>query len=234
MATRGFFVTGTDTAVGKTWVAASLLSALSERGYITAAMKPIASGCTQTPSGLRNDDALLLMRHASLTLPYEQVNPYAFVEPVAPHIAARMTGCEIEIAPLKTTFDTIASQADYLIVEGVGGWKVPLNARETTADLAVALNLPVILVVGMRLGCLNHALLSCDSIVGHGLSLAGWVANTIDPAFRVFNENIQALRDRIPAPLLGTIPHLPDFDAQRIRHVLDMEGLMAIHKRLKK
>jgi len=226
MTSRGFFITGTDTDAGKTWIAAGLLSALSARGYITAAMKPVASGCHDTPSGLRNDDALLLMRHASLALPYEQVNPYAFAEPVAPHIAAKMAGREIEIAPLKAMFDTIARQANYVIVEGVGGWKVPLNAHATTVDLAVALNLPVILVVRIRLGCLNHALLSCDSIVNHGLTLAGWVANTIGPSFREFDENVQALRDRIAAPLLGIVPNLPGFDAGAIAHALDMQSLV--------
>ncbi len=224
MTARGFFVTGTDTNAGKTWVAAGLLSALGTRGYRTAAMKPIASGCTQTPDGLRNDDALLLMRHASLPLPYECVNPYAFAAPVAPHIAARASGRALEIAPLKMIFETITSQADYVIVEGVGGWKVPLNARETTADLARAFNLPVLLVVGMRLGCLNHALLSCDSIAASGLSLAGWVANIVDPSMQERDENIQALRERIAAPLLGIVPNLPAFDATAIAQALDIQA----------
>ncbi|MEO5574330.1 MAG: dethiobiotin synthase [Gammaproteobacteria bacterium] len=234
MTARGFFVTGTDTNAGKTWIAAGLLSALGARGHSTATMKPIASGCTQTPNGLRNDDALLLMRHASLPLPYECVNPYAFAAPVAPHIAAQASGRVIEIAPLKMIFEKISSQADYVIVEGVGGWKVPINVHETTVDLAVALNLPVILVVGMRLGCLNHALLTCNSIVSYGLTLAGWVANTIDTSYLEFDANVQALHNRIPAPLLGITPHLPHFDAGRISQALAMENLMGVHERFTK
>lgn len=226
MPARGFFITGTDTDVGKTWIAAGLLAALTAQGHVTAAMKPIASGCRDTPDGLRNDDAMLLMRHASLDLPYAQVNLYAFAEPVAPHIAARMAGCEIEIDALKATFETIASQADFLIVEGVGGWKVPLNERETTADLALALGLPVILVVGMRLGCLNHTLLTCESIISYGMTLAGWVANTIDPSFREFDENVQALRDRIATPLLGIVPNLSGFDADTVAHALHIKSLV--------
>lgn len=226
MSARGFFITGTDTDVGKTWIAAGLLAALNAQGHVTAAMKPIASGCRDTSEGLRNDDALLLMQHASLALPYESVNPCTFAEPVAPHIAARMAGHEIEIAPLETIFTTIAGHADYVIVEGVGGWQVPLNARETTADLAIAFGLPVILVVGMRLGCLNHALLSYESILNNGLTLAGWVANTIDPSFREFDENVQALRDRIAAPLLGVVPHLSCFDAVTIAQALEIKNLV--------
>ncbi len=234
MSARGFFITGTDTDVGKTWVAAGLLAALSAQGHVTAAMKPIACGCWDTPDGLRNDDAVLLMRHASLALPYAQVNPYAFAEPLAPHIAAARAGREIEIAPLKTIFDAIHSRADYVIVEGVGGWQVPLNKRETTVDLALALDLPVILVVGMRLGCLNHALLSYDSIMGHGLTLAGWVANAIDPEFSELDENIQALCDRIMAPLLGIVPNLSDFDADRIARLLDIKSLVGLDEQVKR
>jgi dethiobiotin synthetase len=221
MSARGFFITGTDTDVGKTWIAAGLLAALSAQGHVTAAMKPIACGCRDTPDGLRNDDAILLMQHASLALSYAQVNPYAFAEPVAPHIAAARAGCEIEIAPLRATFDTIVSHADCVIVEGVGGWRVPLNSRDTTIDLAIAFGLPVILVVGMRLGCLNHALLTYESIISHGLTPAGWVANTIDPLFYEWGENVQALNDRIAAPLLGIIPNLARFDANTVAQAID-------------
>lgn len=211
--TRGFFITGTDTEVGKTWVSAVLLAALKARGHSTAAMKPVSAGCIETPEGLRNEDALILQRHATLALPYEQINPYAFAPPIAPHIAAARIGQRIDIAPVRAIFDSVASQADYMIVEGAGGWRVPLNERETIADLAKALNLPVILVVGMRLGCINHALLSCESIAGHGVRLAGWVANSILPDFAELEENIDTLRQRIDAPLLGVIPHMTELDA---------------------
>lgn len=211
--TRGFFITGTDTEVGKTWVSAALLSALKARGHSTAAMKPVSAGCVETPEGLRNEDALILQRHATLALPYEQVNPYAFAPPIAPHLAAARIGQRIDIAPVKAIFDSIAPHADYLVVEGAGGWRVPLNERETIADLAKVLDLPVILVVGMRLGCINHALLSCESIAGHGVKLAGWVANSILPDFAELEENIDTLRQRIDAPLLGVIPHMTELDA---------------------
>lgn len=220
----GFFVTGTDTHVGKTWVTAGVLASLGAAGYLTAVMKPVASGCLSTADGLRSDDAVLLMRQASLDLAYSKVNHYAFAAPIAPHIAAREAGCEISIPLIKRLFDELAQQADVTVVEGVGGWKVPLNDRQTTADLAAALGLPVILVVGMRLGCLNHALLTADSIAQLGMTLAGWVANAIDPGFAELKENVLALRERIAAPLLGKIPHLPAFDARQIGECLNLPG----------
>ncbi|MDX1251354.1 MAG: dethiobiotin synthase [Gammaproteobacteria bacterium] len=223
--TRGFFITGTDTEVGKTWVAAVLLAALKARGHTTAAMKPVSAGCIETPEGLRNEDALILQRHATLALPYERINPYAFAPPIAPHIAAARIGQRIDIAPIKTIFHSIAPQADYMIVEGAGGWRVPLNERETIADLAKALDLPVILVVGMRLGCINHALLSCESITGHGVKLAGWVANSILPDFAELEENIDTLRHRIDAPLLGTLPHMTELDAALAARHLNLSHL---------
>lgn len=225
---KGFFVTGTDTGVGKTWVAAGMLATLCAQGYTTAAMKPVASGCVETRDGLRNEDALLLMRYATLTLPYEAVNPYAFAAAQAPHLAAMATQRRIDIAPIMATFAAHAGKADYVIVEGIGGWKVPLNEHQTTADLAAAFGLPVILVVGMRLGCLNHALLSCESIARHGLTLAGWVANTVDPSFRELQANISALQYRIAAPLLGTIPYLPRFEAKAIAQTLQLHKLHLI------
>lgn len=223
--TRGFFITGTDTEVGKTWVSAVLLAALKARGHSTAAMKPVSAGCIEAPEGLRNEDALILQRHATLALPYEQVNPYAFAPPIAPHIAAARIGQRIDIAPIKTLFHSIAPQADYMIVEGAGGWRVPLNEREAIADLAKALGLPVILVVGMRLGCINHALLSCESIAGHGVKLAGWVANGILPDFAELEENIDTLRQRIDAPLLGALPHMTELDTALAARHLDFDHL---------
>ena len=201
----GFFITGTDTGVGKTRVSAALLTAFNARGFSTAAMKPIASGCINTPQGLRNDDALVLQQYASLPLTYQQVNPYAFEPAIAPHIAAEQAGQVIDFARIKHGLDILSAQADVVIVEGVGGWLVPLKRDATIADLAHILGLPVILVVGMRLGCLNHALLSAQSIEQSGLPFIGWVANVIDPAMLCIEENIEALRERIAAPWLGTV-----------------------------
>lgn len=223
--TRGFFITGTDTDVGKTWVTAGVLAALATHGHTTAAMKPVSAGCIETAEGLRNGDALILQRHATLNLPYAQINPYAYAAPIAPHIAAMRLGQRIEIAPIKAIFDDIAQRVDYVVVEGAGGWRVPLNEREAIADLAQALGLPVILVVGMRLGCLNHALLSCESIARQGVPLAGWVANSACPEFPELQENVDALRERISAPLLGMIPHLREFDAQVIASHLDFKSI---------
>lgn len=224
---RGFFITGTDTDVGKTWVAAGLLRALQAYGYSTAAIKPVACGCISTEQGLRNDDALVLMRQVSVNLPYEVVNPYAYAAPIAPHLAAQAAGQRIDITRIKTQCESVLRQADYVIVEGVGGWKVPLNERETTIDLAAALGLPVIVVVGMRLGCLNHALLCFESITCHGMVLAGWVANAMAPQFREIQENTVALRERVEAPLLGTIPHLAGFDVETIAHSLNVRPMLA-------
>lgn len=223
---RGFFITGTDTGVGKTRVTLGLLNALAAAGYRTAAMKPVACGVIETPAGPGNEDALLLQQQSSVPLAYDVVNPYLFAAPIAPHLAAQREGRRIEIAHLKKVFDEIAAQADCVVVEGVGGWCVPLNERETSADLAAALGLPVVLVVGMRLGCLNHALLTCESIARHGPPLAGWVANAVTPGFAELEENVAALSERISAPLLGVVPHLTALDARQVGKELRVEKLL--------
>lgn len=223
---QGFFITGTDTDVGKTWVAATLLTALNKRGYGTAAMKPIACGGIETQDGLRNEDALLLMQHASIKLPYAHVNPYLFAQPASPHIAAQAEGKYVTLAPLKVAFNQLAETADYVIVEGVGGWKVPVNKTQTSADLAAVLGLPVILVVGMRLGCLNHALLSCESIIGAGVELAGWVANSLTADWAQQQENIATLQERIAAPLLGIVPYLSEFSIEHVAGALNIDCLL--------
>ena len=219
---KGFFIAGTDTNVGKTRIAAGLLHVLAARGYTTAAMKPVSAGCHDTAQGLRNDDALILQRHATLALPYEHVNPYAYAAAIAPHIAAAQSGQVIDIAHLKKLFDDMAQRVDSVIVEGAGGWLVPINDHETMANVAQALGLPVILVVRMRLGCLSHALLSAESIAYHGLPLAGWVANILNPDFTPLQHNIDALRARINAPLLGVVPHLENVDAESVGRYLNL------------
>ncbi len=199
------FVTGTDTGVGKTEVALALMAAWQARGRRVAGMKPVAAGATATPAGLRNDDALRLQRQSSLAVPYELVNPYVFAPPIAPHLAVAAAGMVIDINHIKHCYAALAAQAD-VVVEGAGGWRVPLDDRRSMADLAVALELPVILVVGLRLGCLNHAVLTAEAIMRSGLHLAGWVANGIDPDFACRAENVAYLEGHLPAPMLGVIP----------------------------
>lgn len=207
----GWFIAGTDTGVGKTRIAHALLLALNAHGYRTAAMKPVASGCVVTPHGLRNADAQTLRGACSLPLDYETVNPYAFAPAIAPHIAAQQVQCSISIASIVSTYRDIARmRPDYIVVEGVGGWRVPLDNTQTTAELAAALALPVILVVGLRLGCLNHALLTVRDIAASGVRLAGWVANRTSIEMPAAAENVATLRALIPAPLLAEIPYAPD------------------------
>jgi dethiobiotin synthetase len=197
-----WFITGTDTEVGKTFVACALLHALRARGLKTLGMKPVAAGLD---SEGKNEDVEQLIAASSFPAPHELINPYAFRAAVAPHIAAAEDGRTIELAKIVAAFDQLLGQADAILVEGVGGFCVPLGPNVETADLAVALNLPVILVVGMRLGCINHALLTQQAITTRGLTLAGWVANRIDPAMSRFEENLAALKTRINAPLLGVV-----------------------------
>lgn len=225
MIPAGFFVTGTDTGVGKTEVSAALLYGLAQAGLRVAAMKPVASGSEATPAGLRNDDALKLQARCSGSIPYERINPYAFEPPVAPHIAARDVGAEISLQRLEAGFRTLATEADCVLVEGVGGFEVPLGEVETTADLARVLDLPVILVVGMRLGCINHALLTAAAIARQGLPCAGWVANCVDPDMARMQENVDALRLRLSAPLLGVVPWLPAVGAEEVAPFLDIAAL---------
>ena len=206
---KAFFVTGTDTEIGKTTIAAGLLHAARLAGLSTAAAKPVASGCEQTSEGLRNEDALALLGQCTLALDYTEVNPFAFAPAIAPHLAAREAAVELSVARLQPAVQQVLARgADFTLVEGAGGWRVPLAGRETLADLAVALDLPVILVVGVRLGCINHAVLSAEAIARDGLRLAGWVANIVDPQTSRLEENLATLAERLPAPCLGRVPRL--------------------------
>ncbi len=223
----GFFVTGTDTDIGKTWVSAGLMVALKKQGCCVAGMKPVASGCQPSPEGLHNEDACLLMAQASQKLPYSNVNPFAFVPAIAPHLAASDVGDVIFCKKIIQDYRCLESQADYVVVEGVGGWKVPLNDQETVADLAHMLSLPVILVVGIRLGCINHALLSYEAIIRDGLNIAGWVANRIEKNSLRADDNIEAIRQRINAPLLGVVPWMDRFDVEEVADCLDVSILQA-------
>jgi dethiobiotin synthetase len=201
------FITGTDTGVGKTYAAVTLIRALVASGRKVAAMKPVASGAHETPEGLRNDDALALHAAMNVRASYDEVNPYCYAEPIAPHIAAAQSGRPVDIELLDRAFERLALRADALIVEGAGGWLVPLNEHCNFADLALRWQLGVVLVVGLRLGCLNHALLSAESIRAHGAAFAGWVGNHIDAEMSKAAENIATLRARLGAPCLGILPH---------------------------
>lgn len=208
---RAWFVTGTDTGVGKTRVSAALLHALRRQGLSAVGMKPVAAGAEQASSGAWTNEDLLALRAASaVRVPAELDNPYLLPDPVSPHIAARRAGVTIDLTLLKQRFDALCQRADAVVVEGAGGWLVPLNERETMADLAVTLGVPLILVVGLRLGCLNHALLTQDAILARGLPLAGWVVSRVDPAMREPEANLDTLRAHMRAPLLADLPWAPD------------------------
>lgn len=224
---QAYFVTGTDTEVGKTTIAAGLLHAARIAGLSTAAAKPVASGCERTANGLRNSDALALLGECTLPLRYEQVNPLAFEPAIAPHLAAREAGVELSVsALLEPVRQVLALEAHFTLVEGAGGWRVPLDGVETLADLARALELPVIMVVGVRLGCINHALLSAEAIEHDGLKLAGWVANVVDPDTSRLQENLQTLAERLAAPCLGIVPRLPVAGPAEVAGYLDMALLL--------
>lgn len=221
-----FFVTGTDTEVGKTTVAAGLLHAARLAGLSTAAAKPVASGCVLTADGLRNDDALALLSQSTLALRYEEVNPHAFEPAIAPHLAAREAGVLLDVAALQGPVQAILDKrADFTLVEGAGGWRVPLAGQATLSDLAIALQLPVILVVGVRLGCINHALLTAEAILRDGLTLAGWVANVVDPQTSRLEDNLATLAERLPAPCLGYIPRLTEATPAAVSSYLNLDFL---------
>ena len=201
---KRWFVTGTDTEIGKTYVASALISLLVADGYRVAGMKPVASGCEKTESGLRNDDALRLMAASNVNLPYDVVNPFSFEPAIAPHIAAREAGQEIGIDRISKLAQSI--EADYLVIEGVGGWCVPLGEASMLSELAAATADEVIVVVGMRLGCINHALLTAAQIQRDGMPLKGWIANHVDPDMLAQSENLATLKALMPCPLLGILP----------------------------
>jgi dethiobiotin synthetase len=206
------FITGTDTGVGKTRTATALCAAYAALNQRVAAMKPVASGCTRTPAGLRNEDALALLAAMTVRADYADVNPYAFEPAIAPHIAAAEAGCAIEFDRLDACYERLCGQSDVTIVEGAGGWLAPLDAKHAFADLAVRWRLDVILVVGLRLGCLNHALLTAEAIERRGLKLAGWVGNSVDADFERREANIDTLRSRLAANCLGLFPFSPASD----------------------
>lgn len=220
---RTFFVTGTDTEVGKTAVSCALLHAAAAEGLRTAAVKPVAAGCDEDG---RNEDAIALMQAMTQALEYTQVNPVALQEAIAPHIAAAHEGKNPVASQLAGICrGVMTGGADFVLVEGAGGWRVPLNARETLADLARELQVDVILVVAMRLGCINHALLSAEAIERDGLRLAGWVANQPGPRMACHEENLDTLQHLLPAPLLGEVPLISPWDPEKAASLLDLQAL---------
>ncbi len=222
-----YFLTGTDTDVGKTTAAVALLTAAAAEGYSTLGLKPIAAGCEHTPEGWRNADALALM--AASTVPkliYEEINPIALPEACSPHIAARLANRRITVAQLAGYVrGSLSRRAELTLVEGAGGWRVPINDRELLSGLAKTLNLPVILVVGLRLGCLNSAVLSAEAILRDGLTLAGWVGNHLDEHWEYADDNIATLHTLMPAPCLGILPWEPlatGADRARYLHLMPL------------
>lgn len=204
---RAYFITGTDTGVGKTLISSAMVYGFAQQGLRAVGMKPVAAGCELDKDGqLLSEDVVSLIAASNVQAPLSLVNPYAFVPPIAPHIAAAQAGVTIDLAEIQQAYQQLQALADVVIVEGVGGFNVPLSPENDTADLAQLLNLPVVLVVGMRLGCINHALLTVQAIAARGLQLAGWIANQVDPHMPAFEENLQALSGRIAAPCLAVMP----------------------------
>ena len=214
------FITGTDTGVGKTVASAALLHAFRARGLRAVGMKPVASGCEPTPEGWRNEDALALQAASDPRPPYDDVNPYALPAPLAPEIAARDAGVDVQLGVLVSAFERLHPLADMVLVEGVGGWAAPLTATLDQRHLVQELRLPVVLVVGMRLGCINHARLSARAIQEDGARLVGWIANEVDPVMARRDENFALLSARMPVPCWGRLPHVADIDAGQLsRHI---------------
>lgn len=227
----GFFITGTDTGVGKTWVTVALLRCLAAAGVRAVGMKPVASGAVWDGARWVNDDGLQLQAASAggANLPYEWINPYVFEPPIAPHIAAARAGVAIRITHVLSEFGRLASGADVMLVEGVGGWLTPLGPTTAVADLARALALPVILVVGLRLGCLNHALLTAAAIRESGCRLAGWIANNVEQEFMATDENLALLRARLAAPQWGVLAwqaSSPPGSAARVELALDIGSII--------
>lgn len=227
MARQKYFVAGTDTDVGKTLVSSGLLRAARLQGLSTLGLKPVAAGCEETPDGLRNSDALILQAESSKKISYAEVNPVALLAPMSPHIAAEREGVNLSASRIQGYVGgtLMCNLVDFTIVEGAGGWRVPLSSRDFLSSVVKDLQLPVILVVGMRLGCLNHALLTVEAIQRDGLKLAGWVANKVDPGMSAYEENLESLKKWMPAPLLGELPHFDEPSSLQASSCLDLSLL---------
>ena len=223
---NNLFVTGTDTGVGKTWVTVGLMAGLQARGLALNGMKPVASGGERQDGQLRNADAMLIREQCSRPLRYRQVNPYAFAEPIAPHVAAQKQHVVVDMERLLASFYEVADAVDGVIVEGVGGWRVPLADGIQTEDLARRLDLAVVLVVGLRLGCINHALLTAESIVAAGLPFAGWLGNGVCRDYAEKQATLDYLRRQVAAPFLGSVPWMERLDRAAIGAAINTERLL--------
>lgn len=224
MSSQRYFITGTDTDAGKTICTAALLCKAKQQGLTTLGLKPVSAGCEQTEDGLRNSDALALIAQSTEQIPYDQVNPVAYEAPIAPHIAALHNNKTLSASRLVGYIRGVLmiNRAKFICVEGAGGWRVPLNLRESFADVPKELNLPVILVVGMKLGCINHAVLTAEAITRDGLTIAGWVANKIDDNMSAYQENFDTLQALIRAPCLGEVPFLANPSAENVAEYLSL------------
>jgi dethiobiotin synthetase len=223
---RSFFVTGTDTGVGKTLVSSALIRAFVSRGKKVIGMKPLASGSDRTAQGLRNSDALSLQQSANVAADYDTINPYCFEPAIAPHLAAQQANVAVELSVLQQAYRRLAERSEIVIVEGAGGWRVPLTPTGYISDFPEAERMAVILVVGLRLGCLNHALLTAEAIQAGPCRLVGWVGNLIDPDFALLQQNLDTLRERLPAPCLGVLPHVTTPDPQSLSTLLNVGVLL--------
>ncbi|MGJ7093051.1 dethiobiotin synthase [Vibrio hannami] len=223
---KAFFIAGTDTEVGKTVVSKALLQALGARGLETIGYKPVAAGCKETEEGMRNSDALHLQQAATKQVPYEDVNPYALIQPCSPHIAAKREQVKVEYSVLSEKLVHHKECADVVLVEGAGGWRVPISDSDCLSTWVKQEKLPVILVVGIKLGCLSHAMLSVEAIQNDGLEIIGWAANRINPGTENYAEIIKMLEDKIPAPKLGEIPYVPSVKRRDIGKYMDVSPII--------
>jgi dethiobiotin synthetase len=223
--THALFIAGTDTGIGKTHAACAVIHALRATGKSVCGMKPVASGCLETPHGRRNEDALALLAAGSTPPPaYDEINPFALREPLSPHLAAAHEGVTITLPPLRAAYDTLSARYERVVVEGVGGWRVPLAPGLFASDIAKDWALPVVLVVGLRLGCLSHALLTAEAIEADGCRLVGWIGNQIDPQMAAIDENIDTLRTLLSVPCLGILPHA--WTPERASTLLDRGAML--------
>ena len=225
---NAYFVAGTDTGVGKTWVSCRLLEAAGQLGKAALGLKPVAAGAELEFEGsMENEDAVALKKASTISIGIRELNPVCLPAPLSPHIAAKWAGAKLDVTYVKNALAPgLSKSADLCLIEGAGGWRVPINDTETMADLAVALKLPVILVIGLRLGCLNHALLTAEAIKRDGLKLFGWVANELSINMTAVEENVATLKRQMPAPMLARVPYSQNFDVSVGLPQIDINKLL--------
>jgi len=223
---KGVFITGTDTGIGKTWFTLALMGELKKQGQKVSGMKPIASGALLTEGKLENEDACQIMEHCSAPTEYELINPFVFELPVSPHIAADQAGKKIKFQEITSCYKKLASQCDNIIVEGVGGWRVPISEDKSIVDLVRVLELPVILVVGLKLGCINHAILTAEAIKADGIKLVGWASNRVDNGYLCPKETIATLQNALSCPLIADMPFMERYDQDKFSGKIDLNAFL--------